>query len=146
MIKPAGYDITVYKLTSPFDLNTIVNDCTQDRFDLGVMARGDGSGPLANGWLGSEWGRLYDMEFSPSGKKIFIVNGVSYLMQFSLSTPFDLKTAKFDTWQDLATNYGSFAFNRDVTKMFWVEIGFLERPSLQELVKVIFKQHQFNFV
>ena len=50
---PGGYDITVYKLTSPFDLNTIVNDCTQNRFDLGVMARGDGSGPLANGWLNS---------------------------------------------------------------------------------------------
>ena len=118
-----GYDITVYKLTSPFDLNTILNDCTQDRFDLGVMARGDGSGPLANGWLNSEYGRLYDMEFSPSGHKIFIVNGLSYLMQFSLSTPFDLKTAKFDTWQDLSPNAGSVAFNRDGTKMFWLEGG-----------------------
>ena len=123
MVDPAGYDITVYKLTSPFDLNTLVNDCTQDRFDLGRLARGDGSGPLANGSLTSEWGRLYDMEFSPSGHKIFIVNGVSYLMQFSLSTPFDLKTAKFDTWQDLSPNYGSVAFNRDGTKMFWLEGG-----------------------
>ena len=123
MVDPAGYDIVVYKLTSPFDLNTLVNDCTQDRFDLGVMARGDGSGPLANGWLNSEFGRLYDMEFSPSGHKIFIVNGVSYLMQFSLSTPFDLKTAKFDTWQDLSPNAGSVAFNRDGTKMFWLEGG-----------------------
>ena len=123
MVDPNGYDIVVYKLTSPFDLNTLVNDCTQDRFDLGVMARGDGSGPLASGWLRSEWGRLYDMEFSPSGHKIFIVNGVSYLMQFSLSTPFDLKTAKFDTSQDLSPNYGSVAFNRDGTKMFWLEMG-----------------------
>ena len=123
MINPNGYDITVYKLTSPFDLNTLVNDCTQDRFDLGRLARGDGSGPLANGSLGSEFGRLYDMEFSPSGDKIFIVNGVSFLMQFSLSTPFDLKTAKFDTSQDLSPNYGSVAFNRDGTKMFWLEMG-----------------------
>ena len=30
------------------------------------------------------------MEFSPSGHKLFLVNGPSYLMQFSLSTPFDL--------------------------------------------------------
>ena len=120
-----GYDTTVYKLTSPFDLNTIRNDCTQDRFDLGTVAyRSDGTGPTdAVGWLSTVFGQLFDMEFSPSGHKIFIVNGVSYLMQFSLSTPFDLKTAKFDTYKDLAPNYGSVAFNRDGTKMFWLEGG-----------------------
>lgn len=120
-----GYDTTVYKLTSPFDLNTIVNDCTQNRFDLGTVAyRNDGTGPTnAVGWLNNARGELYDMEFSPSGHKIFIVNGFSLLMQFSLSTPFDLKTAEFDTWKDLAPNYGSVAFNRDGTKMFWLEGG-----------------------
>ena len=79
MINPNGYDITVYKLTSPFDLNTLLNDCTQDRFDLGLLARVDGSGPLANGWLNSEYGRLYDMEFSTDGHKIFIVNNINIL-------------------------------------------------------------------
>ncbi len=118
---PAGYDITVYKLTSPFDLSTLREDCSQDRFDLGTLARGDGSGPLANGTLTSVWGKLFDMEFSKSGDKIFLVNGPSFLMQFSLSTPFDLKTASFDVYQDLDPNYGSLAFNRDGTKMFWLE-------------------------
>ena len=118
---PNGHDITVYKLTRPFDLSSLREDCSQDRFDLGTLARGDGSGPLANGTLGSVFGKLYDMEFSASGDKIFLVNGPSYLMQFSLSTPFDLKTASFDVFQDLDPNYGSLAFNRDGTKMFWLE-------------------------
>ena len=44
-------------------------------------------------------------------------------MQFSLTKAFDLKTAKFDTWQDLSPNYGSVTFNREGTKMFWLEMG-----------------------
>ena len=63
------------------------------------------------------------MEFSPSGHKLFLVNGPSYIMQFSLTKAFDLKTAKFDTFQDIGPNYGSVAFNRDGTKMFWLEGG-----------------------
>tara|TARA_B100000029_G_scaffold503813_1_gene581513 strand:+ start:161 stop:2482 length:2322 start_codon:yes stop_codon:yes gene_type:complete len=121
MVSPNGYDITVYKLERPFDLQSLKEDCSQDRFDLGTLARGDGSGPLANGTLTSVWGKLYDMEFSASGDKIFIVNGVSFLMQFSLSKPFDLSTASFDTYQDLAPNYSSLTFNREGTKMFWLE-------------------------
>ncbi len=123
MVDPKGYDITVYKLTVPFDLNTLRNDCTQDRFDLGLLAKDGGATSAQGSNDGSVWGKLYDMEFSPSGHKIFLVNGPSYLMQFSLSTPFDLKTAEFDTYQDLTPNYGSVAFNRDGTKMFWLEGG-----------------------
>ena len=121
MKDPNGYDITVYKLETPFDIESLKEDCSQDRFDLGTLARGDGSGPLANGTLTSVWGKLYDMEFSASGDKIFIVNGVSFLMQFSLSKPFDLSTASFDVYQDLDPNYGSLTFNREGTKMFWLE-------------------------
>ena len=106
----------VYRLGKPYDLNTMQNDCSQDRFDLGTLARGDGSGPLANGSLNSEYGRLYDMEFSPDGRKIFLVNGLtsattSGLLQFSLSKAFDLKTAKFDTHQNFTRKLGSVAFN-----------------------------------
>ena len=126
MIDPTGYDIVMYKLTVPFDLNTMRNDCSQNRFDLGLLARGDGSGPLANGSLNSEYGRLYDMEFSPDGRKIFLVNGLtsattSGLLQFSLSKAFDLKTAKFDTHQNFTRKLGSVAFNRDGTKMFYLD-------------------------
>ena len=118
-----GLDLVVYRLGKPYDLNTMQNDCSQDRFDLGTLARGDGSGPLANGTLGTVFGELFDMEFSSDGHKLFLVNGVSYLMQFSLTKAFDLKTAKFDTWQDLSPNYGSVTFNREGTKMFWLEMG-----------------------
>ena len=34
----SGYDVTMYKLTSPFDLSTLRNDCSQSRFDLGLLA------------------------------------------------------------------------------------------------------------
>jgi hypothetical protein len=119
----SGYDITMYKLTSPFDLSTLRNDCSQSRFDLGLLAQDGGAGGARGSNDGSVWGKLFDMEFSPSGHKLFLVNGPSYLMQFSLSTPFDLATATFDTFQDLTPNYGSVAFNRDGTKMFWLEGG-----------------------
>ena len=93
-----GYDVTMYKLTTPFDLSTLRNDCSQSRFDLGLLASDGGAG-AARGSNGSEWGKLYDMEFSTDGHKIFLVNGPSYIMQFSLTTAFDLKTAKFDVFQ-----------------------------------------------
>ena len=121
MQSPNGYDITMYRLETPYDLNTMRNDCSQDRFDLLSIA-GDGGAPgVVGGGNNSVWTKIYDMEFSTSGDKIFLVNGPSYLMQFSLTTPFDLKTATFDLYQDLDPNYGSVAFNRDGTKMFWLE-------------------------
>ena len=120
---PAGYDITMYRLTKPYDLNTIQNDCTQDRFDLLTIAGNGGASGAQGAGNNSVWTKIYDMEFSASGDKIFLVNGPSYLMQFSLSTPFDLSTAKFDVYHDLDPNYGSIAFNRDGTKLYWLEGG-----------------------
>ena len=39
-----GYDVTMYKLTTPFDLSTLRNDCSQSRFDLGLLASDGGAG------------------------------------------------------------------------------------------------------
>ena len=39
-----GYDVTMYKLTTPFDLSTRRNDCSQSRFDLGLLADDGGAG------------------------------------------------------------------------------------------------------
>ena len=115
-----GYDVTMYKLTTPFDLSTLRNDCSQSRFDLGLLADDGGAGG-ARGSNGSEWGKLYDMEFSTDGHKIFLVNGPSYIMQFSLTTAFDLKTAKFDVFQNFhPLFYSSIEFNRDGTKLFFL--------------------------
>ena len=121
MINPHGYDVTMYKLTVPFDLNTLRNDCSQNRFDLGLMASNRGAGGAQGDNDGSEWGKLYDMEFSTDGHKIFLVNGPSYIMQFSLSIAFDLTTAKFDVFQNFHPEfYSSIAFNRNGTKLFFL--------------------------
>ena len=54
MIDPTGYDIVMYKLTVPFDLNTMRNDCSMNRFDLGLIASNRGAGFIGSGrWIRS---------------------------------------------------------------------------------------------
>ena len=99
-------NITEYKLATPFEVSTEVNDCTQSRYDItsfaGVSAHND----------------IHNIFFEQDGTRFFAVTTNSEVLSFSLSTAFDISTATFIAELDLTTDQTAVAFNNDGTKLY----------------------------
>ena len=101
-----GNRIMAYKLTTPFDLDTIKNDCSQLRF---------------NPWkdMTTETNtRVESIRFSRDGSKFFIVNENGEIFSYDLSTPFDLSTRSYITELDLSGARISIEFSGDGMQLF----------------------------
>ena len=101
-----GNRIIAYKLTTPFDLDTIKNDCSQLRF---------------NHWkdMTTETNtRVESIRFSRDGLKFFIVNENGEIFSYDLSTPFDLSTRSYITELDLTGSRISIEFSGDGMQLF----------------------------
>ncbi len=99
-------NITEYQLSTPFDVKTMVNDCTQSRYDItsfdGVSAHND----------------IHNIFFEEDGSRFFVVTKSSEVLSFSLSTAFDISTATFNAELDLTTDLTAVSFNNDGTKLY----------------------------
>ena len=98
--------IIVYKLTTPFDLDTVKNDCSQFRF---------------NPWkdMTTETNeRVESIRFNRDGTKFFIVNENGEIFSYNLSTPFDLSTRSYITELDLTGSRISIEFSADGMQLF----------------------------
>ena len=98
--------IIAYKLTTPFDLDTVKNDCSQFRF---------------NPWkdMTTETNeRVESIRFSRDGLKFFIVNENGEIFSYDLSTPFDLSTRSYITELDLTGSRISIEFSADGMQLF----------------------------
>ena len=101
-----GNRIIAYKLTTPFDLDTVKNDCSQFRF---------------NPWkdMTTETNeRVESIRFSRDGSKFFIVNENGEIFSYDLSTPFDLSTRSYITELDLTGSRISIEFSADGMQLF----------------------------
>ncbi len=101
-----GNRIMAYKLTTPFDLDTVKNDCSQLRF---------------NPWkdMTTETNtRVESIRFNRDGSKFFIVNENGEIFSYDLSTPFDLSTRSYITELDLSGARISIEFSGDGMQLF----------------------------
>ena len=101
-----GNRIMAYKLTTPFDLDTVKNDCSQLRF---------------NPWkdMTTETNtRVESIRFNRDGTKFFIVNENGEIFSYNLSTPFDLSTRSYITELDLSGARISIEFSGDGMQLF----------------------------
>ena len=107
-----------YKLTTPFDLDTIKNDCSQLRF---------------NPWkdMTTETNeRVESIRFSRDGSKFFIVNENGEIFSYDLSTPFDLSTRSYITELDLSGARISIEFSADGMQLFKLD-GQNKDPTIE---------------
>ncbi len=113
-----GNRIMAYKLTTPFDLDTIKNDCSQLRF---------------NPWkdMATETNtRVESIRFSRDGTKFFIVNENGEIFSYDLSTPFDLSTRSYITELDLSGARISIEFSADGMQLFKLD-GQNKDPTIE---------------
>ena len=113
-----GNRIMAYKLTTPFDLDTIKNDCSQLRF---------------NPWkdMATETNtRVESIRFSRDGSKFFIVNENGEIFSYDLSTPFDLSTRSYITELDLSGARISIEFSADGMQLFKLD-GQNKDPTIE---------------
>ena len=113
-----GNRIIAYKLTTPFDLDTIKNDCSQFRF---------------NPWkdMTTETNtRVESIRFSRDGSKFFIVNENGEIFSYDLSTPFDLSTRSYITELDLTGSRISIEFSGDGMQLFKLDAQNLD-PTIE---------------
>lgn len=62
-----------------------------------------------------------DLEFNNDGTKMYISDFTETIFQYSLSTPFDITTAIFETsLTNTDQEFGSFTFSADGSKLYWV--------------------------
>ena len=99
-------NITEYKLSTPFDVSTMVNDCTQSRYNITLF---DGV---------SADNRIHNIFFEQDGTRFFATTRNSEVLSFSLSTPFDIGSATFNAELDLAGIQRAVAFNNEGTKLY----------------------------
>ena len=110
--------IMAYKLTTPFDLDTVKNDCSQFRF---------------NPWkdMTTETNtRVESIRFSRDGSKFFIVNENGEIFSYDLSTPFDLSTRSYITELDLTGSRISIEFSADGMQLFKLD-GQNKDPTIE---------------
>ncbi len=113
-----GNRIIAYKLTTPFDLDTVKNDCSQLRF---------------NPWkdMTTETNtRVESIRFSRDGTKFFIVNENGEIFSYNLSTPFDLSTRSYITELDLTGSRISIEFSSDGMQLFKLD-GQNKDPTIE---------------
>ncbi len=113
-----GNRIMAYKLTTPFDLDTIKNDCSQLRF---------------NPWkdMATETNtRVESIRFNRDGSKFFIVNENGEIFSYDLSTPFDLSTRSYITELDLSGARISIEFSADGMQLFKLD-GQNKDPTIE---------------
>ncbi len=113
-------DLSMNKVATPFELNTvkaittddIPNTCDDvDRFDI------DHSDFRAQGMSVSS-GAYRSIHAAQGGKILFIMSAEAEVHRFDLSIPYDFKTAKYVHEFDLGSSIGGFSMSKDGTKLY----------------------------
>ncbi len=120
-------DLSMNKVATPFELNTVKTDTTDniphtcddiDGFDV------DHPEFLAQGL--SFFSTAYrSIHVAKGGRIFYILNSTGDVYRYDLSTPFDFKTAKYIHQIDLSTStkVTGFSLSRDGTRMYSVDQG-----------------------
>ena len=87
----ATYKLNEYNLSTPYDISTRTYAGNDERCELNSKSDGSGNGPSTD--------RVFDIEFSNDGMKVFVVEGRlasnmddDKVFRFDLTSPYDIST------------------------------------------------------
>jgi len=114
-VEEATYKLNEYNLSTPYDISTRTYAGNDERCELNSKSDGSGNGPSTD--------RVFDIEFSNDGMKVFVVEGTrandtddDKVFRFDLTSPYDISTcfyvSKTTNLDSIALQNGSNAGSR----------------------------------
>ena len=90
-VEEATNKLNEYNLSTPYDISTRTYAGNDERCELNSKSDGTGNGPSSD--------RVFDIEFSNDGMKVFVVEGIrnssmdnDKVFRFDLTSPYDIST------------------------------------------------------
>ena len=124
-----------FDLTAPYDVSTC--SYAQRTENLGNFINGSQSGDSPNA-LGSKNNRTQGVSLSNDGKKMFTLMSYGHVLEYNLSTAFDVTTFSLNVngGMDLSSNTNnpqSIEFNADGTRIFIANHSPRNNPSITQV-------------